>query len=94
MLQAFLMTCIMLLGLSPVGATESESTPKQQREQQASEGKGISVEDAGRGLKSAAQNVEKEIPKIGPAIGDLFKKITGKGSEKEPEQASEKQKPK
>lgn len=29
--------------------------------------KGMTVEDLGRGLKSAAQNVEKEIPKIGSA---------------------------
>ena len=44
--------------------------------------KGLSIEDVGRGLKSAEQNIEKEIPKIGPAIVDTFKKVTGKSSTK------------
>ncbi|MEO8340452.1 MAG: hypothetical protein ABI604_12180 [Nitrospirota bacterium] len=38
------------------------------------------MEDLGRGLKSAVQNIEKEITKIGPAIGETFKKITRKDS--------------
>ena len=46
------------------------------------DGKGLTVDDLGRGLKSAANNVEKEIPKFGSAIGNAFKKITEKGSEK------------
>lgn len=50
--------------------------------------KGTTVEDLGRGLKSAAQNIEKEIPKIGSAIGNAVKKITekepGKPSSQEP----------
>jgi hypothetical protein len=40
--------------------------------------KGITVDDLGRGLKSAAQNIEKEIPKMGSAIGKAVKKITEK----------------
>lgn len=48
----------------------------------AEENKGLTVDDLGRGLKSAARNVEKEIPKAGSAIGSVFKKITAKGSEK------------
>ena len=44
--------------------------------------KGITVEDLGRGLKSAAQNIEKEIPKIGSAIGGAVKRITEKDPEK------------
>jgi hypothetical protein len=44
--------------------------------------KGISVDDLGRGLKSAANNIEKEIPKMGSAIGNAFKKITEKESNK------------
>lgn len=44
----------------------------------AEEKKGITVDDLGRGLKSAEQNIEKEIPKIGPAIGAAVKKLTGK----------------
>ena len=56
-------------------------------ESQKAEGnKGITVDDLGRGLKSAAQNVEKEIPKIGSAIGETFKKITDKRPDKKPTQ--------
>jgi hypothetical protein len=50
--------------------------------------KGTTVEDLGRGLKSAAQNVEKEIPKIGSAIGETFKKLTNKNSEKNSDKQS------
>jgi hypothetical protein len=35
-------------------------------------------------LRSAAQNIEKEIPKIGSAIGKTAKSITGHGSEQKP----------
>ena len=56
-------------------------------ESQKAEGnKDITVDDLGRGLKSAAQNVEKEIPKIGSAIGETFKKITDKRSDNRPTQ--------
>ena len=55
-------------------------------------GKGITVEDIGRGLKRAAQNVERAIPKIGPAIGETVKKIMGKGSDTQSAQSPEKQK--
>ena len=48
--------------------------------------KGTTVDDLGRGLKSAAQNVEREIPKLGSAIGNAVKKITEKGAEKPPPQ--------
>ena len=48
--------------------------------------KGITVDDLARGLKSAEQNIEKEIPQIGPAIGETFKKLTGKGSDKQSDQ--------
>jgi hypothetical protein len=44
--------------------------------------KGITVDDLGRGLKSAGKNIEQEIPKMGSAIGNAFKKITAKGSDK------------
>lgn len=42
--------------------------------------KGLTVEGLARGVKSAAQNIEKEIPKLGTAIGKTIKTITGKGS--------------
>ena len=52
--------------------------------------KGLTLEDIGKGLKSAAQNIENEIPKIGPAIGETFKKVTGKESEKQSSHPKEK----
>jgi hypothetical protein len=41
----------------------------------------MTVHDLARGLRSAARNIENEIPKIGPAIGNTFKSISGHGSE-------------
>lgn len=65
--------------ISGTGLASAES-------QKAEGNKGITVDDLGRGLKSAAQNVEKEIPKIGSAIGETFKKITDKRSDNRPTQ--------
>lgn len=45
---------------------------------------GLTLENIGRGIKSAARNIEEEIPKIGPAIGDTFKKVTGSDRENSP----------
>jgi len=45
---------------------------------------GVTVDDLGRGLKSAVKNIEKEIPKMGSAIGNAVKKLT----EKRPETSS------
>jgi len=53
--------------------------------------KGITIDDYARGLKSAGQNVEKEIPKMGSAIGNMFKKVTEKSSDKSSPQESGKQ---
>jgi hypothetical protein len=55
------------------------------------ESKGITVDDLGRGLKSAGKNIEKEIPKIGSAIGNAFNKITEKGQDKPASQKPAKQ---
>jgi hypothetical protein len=60
--------------------------------QRAEGGKGITVDDLGRGLKSAAHNVEKEIPKIGPAVAETFRKLSGNGSNKKPAQEASKDK--
>ena len=49
---------------------------------------GLTLENIGRGIKSAAKNIEEEIPKIGPAIGDTFKKMTGSDKEKDPPKSS------
>jgi hypothetical protein len=79
---------MLMLGLSPAAGAASDTADTQKTERS----KGFTVEDLGRGLKSAAQNIEREIPKIGPAIVDTFKKITGKESEKQSSQSPEKQK--
>jgi hypothetical protein len=50
------------------------------------------VDDVGRGLKSATQNIEKEIPKIGSAIGETVKKFSGGGSEKRRRESQSKEK--
>jgi hypothetical protein len=50
--------------------------------QQADGHKGMTPEDLARGLRSAAQNIEKEIPKIGPAIGKTVTSIVGTNSAK------------
>ncbi len=72
-------SAIIMAGLLVLELSRSIETASSAAENQKTEGsKGITVDDLGRGLKSAAQNVEKEIPKIGPAIGETFKKITGK----------------
>jgi hypothetical protein len=44
---------------------------------------GLTLENIGRGIKSAAKNIEEEIPKIGPAVGDTFKKLTASDKDKE-----------
>ena len=81
------MILVLALGVSPLAiAAESDTADK-------SEGsKGLSVEDLGRGLKSAVKNVEQEIPKIGPAIVDTVKKLGGKASAKPSTETPEKQK--
>ena len=74
--------CLLVLSSFLISGTGLASAESQKEEGH----KGITVDDLGRGLKSAAQNVEKEIPKIGSAIGETFKKITDKRSDKKPTQ--------
>ena len=69
---------MLMLGLSLVAGAASDAADAQKTDSS----KGITVEDLWRGLKRAEQNIEKEIPKIGPAIVDTFKKITKKEPEK------------
>ena len=86
-------TVIIILALLVVGLTQAaaagSSTSADNRKTE--ESRGVTVEDLGRGLKSAAQNIETEIPKIGSAIGNAVKKITGKVSEKQSFQEPAKQ---
>lgn len=72
----WLLTLLLVLGNGLVSA-ESPQTERS---------KGLTVEDLARGVRSAAQNIEKEIPKIGPAIGKTITSITGNSSEKKPTQ--------
>jgi hypothetical protein len=69
---------MLMLGPSLVAGAAPDSADTQKTDSS----KGITVDDLWRGLKRAEQNIEKEIPKIGPAIIDTFKKITKKESEK------------
>ncbi len=80
--KMMLLTCLFVLSLGHTAQSASDSTSAQKTD----EHKGITVDDLSRGLKGAAQNVEKEIPKIGSAIGETFKKITEKSSDKKPAQ--------
>jgi hypothetical protein len=73
------LAALVLLGGSLPAFAASE-TPERPSGEGAS--KGLTVEELKQGLKSAADNVEKEIPKIGSAIGNLFKKATERTPEK------------
>lgn len=88
MRKASVIMLMLVLWLSQAAGAASDSADTQKSQ----ESKGITVDDLGRALKSAGQNIEREIPKIGPAIGETFKKITGKDSEKQPSQSPEKEK--
>jgi hypothetical protein len=82
-----------IVGLLPLGLSQTaESAANSSDNQKTQESRGTTVEDLGRGLKSAVENVEKEIPKIGPAIGETFKKITEKNSGNKPAQETPKEK--
>jgi hypothetical protein len=56
--------------LTANAASESSASGK------AGSNQGVTLDEIGRGLKSAAKNIEEEIPKIGPAIGKTFKQVT------------------
>ena len=70
-----LLSLLTLLSVVESGLVSAKS-------QQTERSKGLTVEDLARGVRSAAQNIEKEIPKIGPAIGKTVSSITGTSSEK------------
>lgn len=84
---------LVLAALASTSEVASESTDSGGK---VGSNQGLTFEDIGRGLKSAAKNIGDEIPKIGPAIGDTFKKVTGSDKEKsqpkEPPQTSTKSK--
>jgi hypothetical protein len=87
-------TVIILGALLVLGLIETLTTvPANSSDRRNTEGsRGITVDDLGRAAKSAAQNIEKEIPKMGSAIGSAFKKIAEQGSGKPSSQESARQK--
>lgn len=88
LLPLILLTATALTAIS-VEASESTDTSK------AGSNQGLTLENLGRGIKSAAKNIEEEIPKIGPAIGNTFKKVTGSDKEKDrPKTSQDSGKPK
>jgi len=74
--------CFLCAGLMWASSAWSGTTDAGKAERN----QGLTIENIGRGLKSAAKNIESEVPKIGPAIGDTFKKITGSDKEKKQSQ--------
>lgn len=94
MRRALLIACFLIVWSAAPAMAASDVPDSQKR----SSNRGLTLEDIGRGLKSAAQNIGDEIPKIGPAIGETFKKGTGEGkdrdkaSKKSPAQSSAKDK--
>jgi peptidoglycan hydrolase CwlO-like protein len=69
----------LVVGFSQAAAAASSTSPDNHKTK---DDKALTVDDLGRGLKSAANNIEKEIPKFGSAVGNAIKKITEKGSDK------------
>ena len=84
---------IIIVALLLLGFIQTVTTaPSSSADRRNTEGsRGITVDDLGRGVKSAAQNIEKEIPKMGSAIGSAFKKITEQGSGKSSSQEAARQ---
>jgi hypothetical protein len=85
---------IIVVALLVSGFIQTVTTaPSSSADRQNSEGnRGVTVDDLGRGVKSAARNIEREIPKMGSAIGSAFKKITEQGSGKSSSQEAARQK--
>jgi len=88
MKRTSIIVTLLLFGLSQTAESSSNAADNQQTEGS----QGVTVDDMVRGLKSAAQNVEKEIPKLGSAIGNAVKKITEKEPIKPSSQEPSKQK--
>ncbi len=70
-----------LLLTTGILAPSVQAAPESSGGNKAEPNPGLTLDDIGKGLKSAAKNIEEEIPKIGPAIGKTFKQVTGSGKE-------------
>jgi hypothetical protein len=58
----------------PLATAASDSSDKSK----APSNKELPLDEISRGLKSAAKNIEEDIPKTGPAIGKTFRQVTGR----------------
>jgi hypothetical protein len=72
--------CVLILGFTAPAMAAAGDEPEGHKK---GSSQSITLDDIGRGLKGAAKNIGDEIPKIGPAIGDTFKKVTGQDNAKE-----------
>ena len=70
-----------LLCSSVMPTFSTEAAAESSGSSKAGPNQGLTLDEIGRGLKSAAKNIEDEIPKIGPAIGKTFKRVTGDGKQ-------------
>lgn len=70
-----------LLCASYMPALSAEAAAESSGSSKTGPNQGLTFDEIGRGLKSAAKNIEDEIPKIGPAIGKTFKQVTGNGKQ-------------
>ncbi len=68
-MRTALIVCALMMSLWVGAEAASETAEKKGPEPS----KGLTLQDIGRGLQSAANNIGNEIPKIGPAIGKMFK---------------------
>jgi hypothetical protein len=80
MASSVLLTAFMFAFLTLISSAASDSPDTGK----VAPNQGLTLEKIGRGVKSAAKNIEEEIPKIGPAIGDTFKKVTGSNNDQDP----------
>jgi peptidoglycan hydrolase CwlO-like protein len=87
--MVIIISALLVVGFTQAAATDATTSADNRKSEKSN---GITVDDLGRGLKSAAQNIEKEIPKMGSAIGNAVKKITDKGPERPSSQEPSKQK--
>ena len=83
---AVYVTCMQEKGLSspPAGGATADSVENEQPDHN----KGHAQEDIG--LQSAARNIGDEIPKIGPAIGNMFKQLGDKDTRDKDDKDKEK----
>jgi len=79
------LTVLIVFWLVATTAAYAAEASKDDAGSKVKESQGLTLEDIGRGLKSAAKNIEQEIPKMGAAIGNAVKKVTEKDSGKSPD---------